>query len=70
MWHTGNNYSRLPGSRPGGFDSQGGQQSLQVRSIVRCEVWTDFCCQGPLAYLERTTSNIGVPSAMGGMMNR
>lgn len=37
-----------------GFDGQGGQQSLQ----------------GPLAYLERTTSNIGVPSAMGNMMNR
>jgi len=36
------------------YDSPGGQQNLQ----------------GPLAYLERTTSNIGGPSAMGGVMNR
>lgn len=48
----GNNYSRMPGQPPQMFGGPGGQQGGQQN------------LQGPLAYLERTTSNIG--GGMGG----
>ena len=50
---AGPNYPRMPGQHHNMYGGGGGQQNLQ----------------GPLAYLERTTSNIGGPGAPG-MPNR